>query len=223
MKHCYLPNRLFLLQDTFSASLPIMEETAFEEKFKYLIVTSSLMNDTLSVHPKQKQRQSSTSPHPFHATTAHTRSARIGTVVTISGLLVALGVERLLLSQENVYTLYQQEGITGLILNGVTSTLTTALAGGVSLYFVYRHLVRMNEPLDKSPYSLFFFLCTATILYKKDVPMCPDSTTRYLTAIPNFWQQSPSSTFDHPRDRTGLSRLSTFHTSITYLSHRTNK
>ncbi|KAI8336097.1 Mysoin-binding motif of peroxisomes-domain-containing protein [Chlamydoabsidia padenii] len=127
--------RQSFFHDTFSTSLPVMEETAFEEKFKYLVVTSPLMNDTLSAHPKQKQMQQ-VAPHPFHTSTTYTRSAQIGTLATLSGLLLALGLEQSL-------SLHPKE-ITDALMDGVTPTITMALASGVSFYFVYRHLRRSS-------------------------------------------------------------------------------
>ncbi|KAI8340693.1 Mysoin-binding motif of peroxisomes-domain-containing protein [Chlamydoabsidia padenii] len=140
--------RRSLFHDTFSVSLPVKEESAFEEKFKYLIVTSPLLNDTLSTHPKQKQQQqqqqqrSSPAAPPFHSAAAHTRSARIGTMTTLSALLAALGLERILPLKHHQQ---QQQHSTTLALKGITTpTITMMLAGGVSLYFIYRHLRRSS-------------------------------------------------------------------------------
>ncbi|ORZ11885.1 Mysoin-binding motif of peroxisomes-domain-containing protein [Absidia repens] len=141
--------RQSLFHDTFSVSLPIMEEMAFEEKFKYLIVTSPLLNDTLSAHPKQKQqklrRQSSTGPPPFHATAAHTRAGRIGTMATLSSLLAAIGLERFFpfVQYQHRHQHHQVES-TALVTKAITPTITMALASGVSLYFIYRHLRRSS-------------------------------------------------------------------------------
>ncbi|CAO3576811.1 unnamed protein product [Absidia cylindrospora] len=143
--------RQSLFHDTFSVSLPIMEEMAFEEKFKYLIVTSPLLNDTLSAHPKQKQqkqrRQSSTGPPPFHATAAHTRAGRMGTMATLSGLLAAIGLERFFpFSQYQHQHRHQHHQVesAALVTKAITPTITMALASGVSLYFIYRHLRRSS-------------------------------------------------------------------------------
>ena len=38
------------LQEAFSTALPIQEENQFEERFKYLLCTSHLLNDTLSIY-----------------------------------------------------------------------------------------------------------------------------------------------------------------------------
>ncbi|SAM05578.1 hypothetical protein [Absidia glauca] len=134
--------RQSLFHDTFSVSLPIKEESAFEEKFKYLIATSPLLSDTLSTHPKQQpQRQQSSLP-PFHSIAAHTRSAKIGTMATLSALFAAVGLERILPLQQSQR---QKETTSTLVLKGMTTpTVTMALASGVSLYFIYRHLRRSS-------------------------------------------------------------------------------
>ncbi|CAO3576427.1 unnamed protein product [Absidia cylindrospora] len=132
--------RQSLFHDTFSVSLPLMEEMAFEEKFKYLIVTSHLLNDALSTHPKQKTPPRA--PPPFHTTATRTRSATIGTVATLAGLLAAVGLERYTQQNEQQEQYEDDTTVTALALKSITPTITMALASGVSLFFVYRHLRR---------------------------------------------------------------------------------
>ncbi|KAI8082837.1 Mysoin-binding motif of peroxisomes-domain-containing protein [Halteromyces radiatus] len=127
--------------DTFAISLPIMEEVAFEEKFKYLIVTSPLLNDTQNTHSKQ-QRHNQPPPTPFHSAAAHTRSGRIGTIATLSGLFIALGVERFAPFQRNETNLVSTTTTT--TTKHITPTVTMVLASGMSLFFIYRHLRRSS-------------------------------------------------------------------------------
>ncbi|CAO3634875.1 unnamed protein product [Cunninghamella echinulata] len=130
--------RRSLLHDTFSISLPILEEVAFEEKFKYLIVTSPLLSDTLSIHTKQQKYHHT--PPPFHTASAHTRSGKIGTIATLSGLFVALGIEKFVPSRiKTVRSIHNHNAIVSF-----TPTITMTLASGVSLYFIYRHLRRSS-------------------------------------------------------------------------------
>ncbi|CAO3632851.1 unnamed protein product [Cunninghamella blakesleeana] len=131
--------RRSLLHDTFSISLPILEEVAFEEKFKYLIVTSPLLSDSLSIHTKQQKYHQT--PPPFHTSSSHTRSGKIGTVVTLSGLFIALGVEKYLPSQIKRNTINHHHHHQYLF-SFSPPTITMAIASGVSLYFIYRHMRR---------------------------------------------------------------------------------
>ncbi|KAF7732903.1 hypothetical protein EC973_000179 [Apophysomyces ossiformis] len=107
--------RRSLFHDTFSVSLPIAEENAFEEKFKYLIVTSPLLNEILSVHPKKDQMEFSFHPSPA-------KPGRIGTVTTLSGLALAMGVEK--------------------VMQPRLLPITLLLASSTSIFFVYRHVRR---------------------------------------------------------------------------------
>ncbi|CAG8495420.1 8360_t:CDS:2 [Dentiscutata erythropus] len=46
----YMLNMLNYIQEILSTALPLQEENEFEERFKYLLCTSHLLNDTLSVY-----------------------------------------------------------------------------------------------------------------------------------------------------------------------------
>ncbi|KAF0410560.1 Mysoin-binding motif of peroxisomes-domain-containing protein [Gigaspora margarita] len=46
----YILNMPNYIQETLSTALPLQEENEFEERFKYLLCTSHLLNDTLSVY-----------------------------------------------------------------------------------------------------------------------------------------------------------------------------
>ncbi|KAL0090766.1 Mysoin-binding motif of peroxisomes-domain-containing protein [Phycomyces blakesleeanus] len=107
--------------DTFSVSLPIAEETAFEEKFKYLIVTSPLLNEILSVHTKQ--HLAAELPFSF---SADRPSSHVGTLATIAGLLLAFGTERIVQPRNQIMPV----------------PVTITLSSSVSLFFVYRHMRR---------------------------------------------------------------------------------
>ncbi|CAG8503237.1 3940_t:CDS:2 [Acaulospora morrowiae] len=50
------------LQETLSTALPLQEENAFEERFKYLLCTSHLLNDTLSIYFYDSKK-----PNPINA------------------------------------------------------------------------------------------------------------------------------------------------------------
>jgi hypothetical protein len=61
-------------------------------------------------------------------------------MATLSALFAAVGLERILPLQPNHR---QKEATSTLVLKGMTTpTVTMALASGVSLYFIYRHLVK---------------------------------------------------------------------------------
>ncbi|KAI9030716.1 Mysoin-binding motif of peroxisomes-domain-containing protein [Phycomyces nitens] len=113
--------RRSLFHDTFSVSLPIAEETAFEEKFKYLIVTSPLLNEILSVHTKQ--HLAAELPFSF---SADRPSSHVGTLATIAGLLLAFGAERFVQPKNQIMPV----------------PVTITLSSSVSLFFVYRHMRR---------------------------------------------------------------------------------
>ncbi|KAI8374130.1 Mysoin-binding motif of peroxisomes-domain-containing protein [Radiomyces spectabilis] len=110
--------RSSIVHDIFSISLPLAEETAFEEKFKYLIVTSPLLNEVLSVHPKQKHQ----AELPF-STICHSRSG-IGQAIALSGVLLAFGAEKWLAKSRASYP------------------VTALLATGATIFFSYRHMRR---------------------------------------------------------------------------------
>ncbi|GAA5799653.1 hypothetical protein HPULCUR_005069 [Helicostylum pulchrum] len=83
--------RYSVFHDAFSVSLPRSEETAFEEKFKYLIVTSPLLNETLSIHHNRHQQQQ----QPTFQTSATSTSTKLGLATNlITTLAVLLGAER---------------------------------------------------------------------------------------------------------------------------------
>ncbi|OAD77636.1 hypothetical protein PHYBLDRAFT_179942 [Phycomyces blakesleeanus NRRL 1555(-)] len=113
--------RRSFFHDTFSVSLPIAEETAFEEKFKYLIVTSPLLNEILSVHTKQ--HLAAELPFSF---SADRPSSHVGTLATIAGLLLAFGTERIVQPRNQIMPV----------------PVTITLSSSVSLFFVYRHMRR---------------------------------------------------------------------------------
>ncbi|KAI8364519.1 Mysoin-binding motif of peroxisomes-domain-containing protein [Choanephora cucurbitarum] len=78
-----------LFHDTFSISLSRAEESAFEEKFKYLIVTSPLLSEVLSVH-KNKQL----SELPFQSP----RTTKLGaTTNLLATLAILFGAEKYLM------------------------------------------------------------------------------------------------------------------------------
>ncbi|KAG1293097.1 hypothetical protein G6F66_006390 [Rhizopus arrhizus] len=79
-----------VFHDTFSISLPKAEEAAFEEKFKYLIVTSPLLSEALMFHhSKQKHRFSG--QLPFQAP----RAPKLGIASNlITSLVLLFGAER---------------------------------------------------------------------------------------------------------------------------------
>ncbi|KAI8378547.1 Mysoin-binding motif of peroxisomes-domain-containing protein [Blakeslea trispora] len=78
-----------LFHDTFSISLSRAEESAFEEKFKYLIVTSPLLSEVLSVH-KNKQ----INELPFQSS----RTTKLGVTTNLFATLAILfGAEKYLI------------------------------------------------------------------------------------------------------------------------------
>ncbi|CAO3689457.1 unnamed protein product [Rhizopus stolonifer] len=77
--------RHYMFHDTFSMSLPKAEEAAFEEKFKYLVVTSPLLSEKLLFHHHKHTGQL-----PFQPT----RTPKTGTSYLVASLVLLLGAER---------------------------------------------------------------------------------------------------------------------------------
>ncbi|KAK4520478.1 Malate dehydrogenase, cytoplasmic [Mucor velutinosus] len=119
--------RLSLFHDAFSISLPRAEETAFEEKFKYLIVTSPLLNETLSVnhhhkHSSNSSKLPSTTELPFQST----RTTKLGvTTNLIATLALLLGAEKHFLQPK-------------------VPVMTIFFSTSASLFFLYRHKRRSS-------------------------------------------------------------------------------
>ncbi|KAI9273034.1 Mysoin-binding motif of peroxisomes-domain-containing protein [Phascolomyces articulosus] len=139
--------RRSLFHDTFATCLPLAEETEFEEKFKYLIATSPLMSEIMSVHNASKKKHASAQQQHMTSdystpTKKGSRAGKIGTVATISGLLIALGTETMMIQQRQQYRQQQQQTpspTTPLKLIATPAiSLTMLLTGGVSMFFVYR-------------------------------------------------------------------------------------
>ncbi|CEI98726.1 hypothetical protein RMCBS344292_12827 [Rhizopus microsporus] len=79
-----------IFHDAFSISLPKTEEAAFEEKFKYLVVTSPLLNEVLTFH-HNKQRHRFTE----HLTFQTNGATKLGvTTNLVATLMLLFGVER---------------------------------------------------------------------------------------------------------------------------------
>ncbi|ORX62073.1 hypothetical protein DM01DRAFT_1331539 [Hesseltinella vesiculosa] len=125
--------RQSLIRDTFSISLPVMEESAFEEKLKYLIVTSPLLSDASSTYTKY---QPTSVTLPIQPTRPRLLSTQIGTLSVISGLLIAAGIERVL-------PFRKQSPSSSSVLT-VTPVHTLTMASGISLFFIFRHLRRSS-------------------------------------------------------------------------------
>lgn len=147
-------------QATFSTCLPHAEEAEFEEKFKYLIVTSSFINESSSpntphsndTNNKKKKRRSLqhmasvANMDLAAATISNTRisrgaSAGFGTVATMTGLLMALGAETIMLQQHQQQQHQEQSNHPLQLLASPVLSWTMLLTGGMSIFFVYRHLV----------------------------------------------------------------------------------
>ncbi|KAI8993461.1 Mysoin-binding motif of peroxisomes-domain-containing protein [Pilobolus umbonatus] len=108
--------------DAFSISLSRAEETAFEEKFKYLIVTSPLLNEELSVHNYKRKNRLSSTELPFQST----RTTKLGvTTNLVTTLAVILGAEK--------YMVQSRIPIFSLLLSS-----------SASLFFLYRHKRRTS-------------------------------------------------------------------------------
>ncbi|KAI8071716.1 Mysoin-binding motif of peroxisomes-domain-containing protein [Gongronella butleri] len=149
--HIYRVWRRSLVRDTFSISLPASEEAAFEEKFKYLIVTSPLLNEnTLSAHTKSStsagtsSSSSSSALQPLQYTRSQTLSTRIGTFAVLSGLLIALGLERLLPIKATVTPTTHDTPTAPSSALIAAPTITLSLASSISLFFIFRHLRRSS-------------------------------------------------------------------------------
>ncbi|KAI8638721.1 Mysoin-binding motif of peroxisomes-domain-containing protein [Parasitella parasitica] len=117
--------RLSLFRDAFSISLPRAEETAFEEKFKYLIVTSPLLSETLTVnhHPKHNSNKlPNTTELPFQST----RTTKLGvTTNLVATLAMLLGAEKYLFQPR-------------------FPIMTIIFSTSASLFFFYRHKRRSS-------------------------------------------------------------------------------
>ncbi|KAG2218957.1 hypothetical protein INT45_004649 [Circinella minor] len=139
--------RRSLFHDTFATCLPLAEETEFEEKFKYLVATSPLMSEVMSVHNASKKKHASAQRHMTDdystPTKKGSRAGKIGTIATISGLLIALGTETFITQQRQQHRQQQQQTLTTTTPLKLIATpaisLTMLLTGGVSMFFVYRH------------------------------------------------------------------------------------
>ena len=68
-------------------------------------------------------------------------SASFGTVATMTGLLMALGAETLMLQQNQQQQNQEQSNHPFQILASPVLSWTMLLTGGMSIFFVYRHLV----------------------------------------------------------------------------------
>ncbi|KAI8083848.1 Mysoin-binding motif of peroxisomes-domain-containing protein [Thamnidium elegans] len=108
--------RYSMFHDAFSVSLPRSEETAFEEKFKYLIVTSPLLNETLSIHHNRHQQQQQ---QPTFQTSASTTKLGLATNL-ITTLAVLLGAERYMMQPK-------------------IPVITLFFSTSASIFFFYRH------------------------------------------------------------------------------------
>ncbi|KAI7896529.1 Mysoin-binding motif of peroxisomes-domain-containing protein [Mucor mucedo] len=108
-----------MFHDAFSISLPRGEETAFEEKFKYLIVTSPLLNETLSVHHKRHSHQPD-----FQAATPTMSKLAITTNLAAT-LAILLGTEKCLIQPK-------------------LPIITLFFTASASLFFFYRHKRRSS-------------------------------------------------------------------------------
>ncbi|KAI7904984.1 Mysoin-binding motif of peroxisomes-domain-containing protein [Cokeromyces recurvatus] len=129
-----------MLHGSFSISLPRTEESAFEEKFKYLIVTSPLLSETLSVHhhhhhhynnnnnnSKQKKQQQQQFPElPFQATPTTTVMSSTTTTQLIASLAILFGIERYFLRPQKL------------------PIITFLFSTSTSLFFYYRHRQRKS-------------------------------------------------------------------------------
>ncbi|CAO3673458.1 unnamed protein product [Rhizopus stolonifer] len=103
-----------IFRDSFSVSLPKTEEAAFEEKLKYLIVTSPLLSEVL-VFNKQKHRFSGQLPFQVARTTD------LGVTTNIlSTLMFLFGVERFMFRRP-------------------IPIMTLTCSTSASLFFFYRH------------------------------------------------------------------------------------
>ncbi|CEG80138.1 hypothetical protein RMATCC62417_14512 [Rhizopus microsporus] len=110
-----------IFHDAFSISLPKTEEAAFEEKFKYLVVTSPLLNEVLTFH-HNKQRHRFTE----HLTFQTNGATKLGvTTNLVATLMLLFGVER--------YTLRPRIPL-------MTLTCSTS----ASLFYIYRHKRRSS-------------------------------------------------------------------------------
>lgn len=150
-----------LSQDTFSTSLPLAEETAFEEKFKYLIVTSPLLNETLMVQPggRNKKHQKHAGPHmttDYSTPTSNNKrfygAVGVGTMGTLSALLAALGAETLLVQQQQKPASQTSNPSSTPLVTSVIP-LTVLLTSSVSAFFVYRHVVCVKAVIGFNPPS----------------------------------------------------------------------
>ncbi|CDH59766.1 hypothetical protein RO3G_12984 [Lichtheimia corymbifera JMRC:FSU:9682] len=136
--------RRSLFHDTFSISLPIAEENEFEEKFKYLIATSPLLSEVLSVHNASKSNKQRTTQHVTTTTdystmaTKASRAGVVGTVTTMTGCMMALGIEAFKLRHQ----MRQQSQPAKLFLGTPVVSMTMMLTSSMSLFFGYRHMRR---------------------------------------------------------------------------------
>lgn len=137
--------RRSLLHDTFSISLPIAEENEFEEKFKYLIATSPLLSEVLSVHNANKSNKKRATHHMTTTTTDYSTMATkashagvVGTVTTMTGCMMALAIEAFKLRHQ----LRQQSQPAKLFLSTPVVSMTMMLTSSMSVFFGYRHMRR---------------------------------------------------------------------------------
>ncbi|KAI8883598.1 hypothetical protein K501DRAFT_333274 [Backusella circina FSU 941] len=102
-----------LFHDVFSISLPRIEENAFEEKFKYIVVTSPLLSQKLSIHHPTYQKE--------ELPPLKKKDSAKPLAAMSSGLVVLLGVEKLYLQPLRL------------------PVLTLFFSASASLFFFYRH------------------------------------------------------------------------------------
>ena len=104
----------------------------------------------MSVHNASKKKHASAQQHMTNdystPTKTGSRAGKIGTVATISGLLIALGAETFITQQRQQHRQQQQQqtltATTPLKLIATPAiSLTMLLTGSVSMFFVYRHKV----------------------------------------------------------------------------------
>lgn len=209
------------LQDTFSISLPIAEENEFEEKFKYLIATSPLLSEVLSVHNANKSNKQRTTQHMTTTTdystmaTKASRAGVVGTVTTMTGCMMALGIEAFKLRHQ----LRQQSQPAKLFLGTPVVSMTMMLTSSMSAFFGYRHMVRDILYGRNTRLIDWHAIMIATLWYSTLVSY----STQYITDIDGTMrdarQQSTSCAHHYPRNRIGITWISFIITTITHLTY----
>ncbi|KAI9312659.1 Mysoin-binding motif of peroxisomes-domain-containing protein [Dichotomocladium elegans] len=131
---------------TFSPSLPQTEESEFEEKFKYMIVTSPFISSDTPSISLGKNKKNTSSPHmttdySTRATRA-SRAGKVGTAAVMTGLLASLGAEAIMVMQQQYdeHTHGDRDSSSFPFLMSATTLATASMAS----FFVYRHKRRSD-------------------------------------------------------------------------------